>query len=92
MAPAGHALFIANCGVCHTIGGLNDIRDRLLGRSQPAVNVLIRRTNEMVPFMPPFSGTPSESNTLAAYLYELAGNQRSINAVPPIGRKGVDNE
>ena len=57
-APAGHALFMANCGVCHSIGGLNDIRDRLAGRTQPSVGVMVRRTEQMVPFMPAFAGTP----------------------------------
>lgn len=91
-APAGHALFMANCGVCHTIGGLNDIRDRLRGRSQPSVGVLVRRTEQMVPFMPAFSGTPDEALTMAAYLYELAGDRRSIEATPPIGRKEAGGE
>ncbi|MBU4276857.1 MAG: cytochrome C [Proteobacteria bacterium] len=91
-APAGHALFMANCGVCHTIGGLNDIRDRLKGRTQPSVTVMVRRTKQMVPFMPSFSGTPAESLTMAAYLYELSGERRSLEAVPPISRKGVGHE
>lgn len=91
-APAGHALFMANCGVCHTIGGLNDIRDRLKGRTQPSVNVLVRRAKQMVPFMPSFSGTPAESLTMAAYLYELSGDRRSLAAAPPISRKGVAGE
>lgn len=86
-APAGHALFMANCGVCHTIGGLNDIRDRLKGRTQPSVGVMVRRTKQMVPFMPSFAGTPDEALTMAAYLYELSGQQRSIQAAPPIGRE-----
>ena len=91
-APAGHALFSANCGVCHTIGGLNDIRDRLRGRSFSSVNVLVRRSSQMVPFMPPFSGTRAESLTLAAYLYELSGDPRSLEAVPPISRKEAAGE
>ncbi len=91
-APAGHALFMANCGVCHTIGGLNDIRDRLRGRSQPSVGVLVRRASQMVPFMPPFAGNPAEGLTMAAYLYELSGEPRSLAAAPPIGREGVAHE
>ena len=91
-APAGHALFMANCGVCHTIGGLNDIRGRLRGRTQPSVSVLVRRTEQMAPFMPSFAGAPDEALTLAAYLYELSGDLRSIEAVPPIGRKEAGGE
>ncbi len=81
--PAGHALFASNCGVCHTIGGLNDIRDRLRGRTQTSVNLLINNTSRMVPFMPPFSGTEAEARTLGAYLYALTGQKRSLEAVPP---------
>ncbi len=81
--PAGHALFMANCGMCHTIGGLNDIRERLRGRTQPAVTVLVGRASEMVPFMPPFSGSEAERRTLAAYLYGLSGERRSLAAAPP---------
>lgn len=91
-APAGHALFMANCGVCHSIGGLNDIRDRLKGRTQPSIGVLVRQARQMVPFMPSFSGTREEALTLAAYLYELSGDKRSLGAVPPIGRKGGRRE
>jgi mono/diheme cytochrome c family protein len=81
--PAGHALFVSNCAVCHSIGGLNDIRDRLRGRTQTSVNVLIKNTSRMVPFMPPFSGTDAEARTLGAYLYGLIGQKRSLEAVPP---------
>ncbi len=83
-AQAGHALFMANCGVCHTIGGVNDITVRVRGRTQPALSVLVGRANQMVPFMPPFSGTNEERLTLAAYLYTIAGSGRDINAVPPM--------
>ncbi|MCB2187704.1 MAG: cytochrome C [Deltaproteobacteria bacterium] len=81
--PAGHALFASNCGVCHTIGGINDIRGRLRGRTQPSIYVLINNANRMVPFMPPFSGTEAEARTLGAYLYALTGEKRSLQAVPP---------
>lgn len=81
--PAGHALFASNCGVCHTIGGLNDIRNRLRGRTQTSITVLVNNASRMVPFMPPFSGTKAEARTLAAYLYALSGQKRSLDAVPP---------
>lgn len=89
-APAGHDLFMANCGVCHTIGGVNDIRERLAGRTLPGVNVLVSRTEAMVPFMPPFSGTRAEARTMAAYLYELAGNPRGPRSMPAAGEADRD--
>jgi len=91
-APAGHALFMANCAMCHSIGGINDIRDRVRGRTQPSVGVIVRNTEQMIPFMPTFAGTDTEALTLAAYLYELVGSRRSIDAVAPISRKGAERE
>ncbi len=70
-AHSGQALFDANCGVCHTIGGINDIKKRLAGRTQEGVNALLSITNSMVPFMTPFSGTDQERLELATYLYYL---------------------
>ncbi len=91
-SQAAHTLFMANCGVCHTIGGLNDIRDRLRGRTLPSVNVLIRRAEQMVPFMPSFSGTPEEALTLATYLYEISGNRRSLASAPLSSQEEVRGE
>jgi hypothetical protein len=65
-------LFKQNCSSCHTIGGLNDIVDRVRGRSQDGIDVILGRTNEMVPFMAPFSGSDEERHTLAAFLYGLS--------------------
>jgi mono/diheme cytochrome c family protein len=71
-AVAGRALFDANCGVCHTIGGINDIRQRLAGRTLEGVNAITAITQGLAPFMTPFSGTEEERLTMAAYLYSLA--------------------
>lgn len=68
----GQALFDTNCGVCHTIGGINDITKRIEGRTLEGVNALISITDSMVPFMTPFSGTERERLMLAEYLYYLA--------------------
>jgi mono/diheme cytochrome c family protein len=71
-ARAGRALFDANCGACHTIGGINDITVRLRGRTLESVNALTSITESMVPFMPPFNGSEQERLTMSTYLYSLA--------------------
>jgi mono/diheme cytochrome c family protein len=71
-AVAGRALFDANCGVCHTIGGINDITTRIAGRTLEGVNAITSITQGLAPFMTPFSGTEEERLTMAAYLYGLA--------------------
>ncbi len=75
-AREGQALFAANCGACHTIGGVNDIKKRLAGRSLEGVNALVAITHSLVPFMPPFSGTEAERLTMSQYLYYLANENR----------------
>ena len=71
-ARAGRALFDVNCGVCHTIGGINDITVRLRGRTLESVNAITSITESMVPFMTPFNGSEQERLTMSTYLYSLA--------------------
>ncbi len=68
----GAYLFARNCSACHTIGGINDIVKKVDGRTEDGIFVIIGYTHEMVPFMPPFSGTEAERRTLAGYLYGIA--------------------
>lgn len=82
---AGFTLFSANCGVCHTIGGINDIQERVRGRSLPGINVMVRNTEKIVPFMPKFSGNLHEAQTLAAYLYELGSHRSPVISSIAIG-------
>jgi hypothetical protein len=65
-------LFASNCSICHTIGGINDISERVHGRTQDGIAVILSHTNDMVPFMPPFSGNDRERMILAKFLYELS--------------------
>lgn len=77
-AVAGQALFAANCGVCHTLGGINDIRQRLAGRTLEGVNTVIGITQELAPFMTPFTGSEKERLLLANYLYSLANTHSRL--------------
>jgi hypothetical protein len=80
-------LFMQNCSSCHTIGGINNIARRARGRSRDGIAVILSHTHEMVPFMPPFSGTPEERLMLAGFLYQLSqGEVRlrpSARLLPP---------
>ena len=77
----GAYLFGANCSSCHTIGGINDIRDRVRGRTEGGIAAILGHTHNMVPFMPPFSGLESERLILAKFLYGLS--KGSIRAGTP---------
>ena len=87
----GGFLFARNCGTCHTIGGRNDIITRVGGRTQDGIYVILGRTEEMVPFMPPFSGTDEERAKLAQFLYGLAEGTIQMEAparFPPPALEG----
>jgi mono/diheme cytochrome c family protein len=77
----GSYLFAQNCSVCHTIGGINDIRNRVKGRSQDGIFVILAHTHEMVPFMAPFSGTEHERRILADFLYRLSRQEIAFEAL-----------
>lgn len=74
----GAFLFAANCGTCHTIGGRNNIVDRFKGRSEPGIYVILGRTEEMVPWMPPFAGTDDERKITARFIKNLIDNQYQL--------------
>jgi mono/diheme cytochrome c family protein len=74
----GAYLFAMNCGTCHTIGGKNDIIDRFKGRSEPGIYVILGKTEEMVPWMPPFTGTDEERKITAHFLKNLVDNKYSL--------------
>jgi mono/diheme cytochrome c family protein len=74
----GAYLFARNCSSCHTIGGINDIRARFEGRPEDGILVILKHTHEMVPFMPPFSGTDDERQTLGRFLYQLSNKEIEI--------------
>ena len=76
----GAYLFAQNCSMCHTIGGINDIKTKVKGRPEDGIFVIIGHTHEMVPFMPPFSGTEDERRTMARFLYQLSNEKITIAA------------
>ncbi len=76
----GAYLFAQNCSACHTIGGINNIVDRVQGRTADGIYVIIGHTQEMVPFMPPFSGTDQERRAMADFLFRLADGTIKLGA------------
>jgi hypothetical protein len=76
----GAYIFIRNCGVCHTIDGTNSIKARLAGRTADSIDVILKHTKEMVPFMPPFSGTEEERKIFAHFLYQLKEGEVTVVA------------
>jgi hypothetical protein len=77
---AGAYLFARNCAACHTVGGVNDIRARMAGRSQDGIYVILGHTHNMVPFMPPFSGNDDERRLLASFLYRLTRDEIELES------------
>ncbi len=87
----GAYLFAANCGTCHTIGGKNNIIDRFKGRSEPGIYVILGRTEQMVPWMPPFAGTDEERKITAHFLSNLIENKYLLQEpyrYPPVEEQG----
>jgi len=75
VTKAGAFLFAQNCAACHTLDGINGMRQRAAGRSEDGLYVIIAHTHEMMPFMTPFSGTDDERRILANFLYRLASGE-----------------
>lgn len=80
---AGRALFAANCGVCHTEDGINGIRERLAGRTLEGINAITGITQNLAPFMTPFTGSEQERLLLANYLYSLANQDSRLHGQSP---------
>ena len=77
----GAQLYSRQCSACHTIDGINSIRDRAMGRSEDGLFVILGRTQEMVAFMPQFFGTRDERRKLARFLYELSANRVEMDSL-----------
>lgn len=72
---SGQYLFGRNCSSCHTITGINSIKDRVSGRPEDGIRVILKHTHDLVPWMPPFSGTDQERRVLARYLFQLSNGE-----------------
>ena len=69
---AGHFLYEMECRYCHTINGVNAMKERVKGMDESAIYHRIGSLNSpATPFMPPFAGTDEERQALAAYLATL---------------------
>jgi len=67
--PAGKELFIHQCYACHTLGGFNnDLQAQTAHMSYTALSSYIQKIHKIRYFMPPFAGTQSEAEALAAYI------------------------
>lgn len=84
----GAFLFAQNCSSCHTIEGVNNIKNKVRGRTEDGIAVILNHTSEMVPFMPPFSGNDEERHILARYLFQLA-LENGTGPSSPYGRSGA---
>lgn len=68
----GEKLYYFQCRFCHTINGVNAIKDRIRGWDEQAIYHRIGQLNSAAtPFMPPFAGTDEERAALAAFLVTL---------------------
>jgi mono/diheme cytochrome c family protein len=76
----GELAFNRNCSACHTIDGVNGIAARVRGRSRDGIYVILGHTNEMIPFMPPFSGNDEDRRIVADFLFRLARHAEDAGA------------
>jgi mono/diheme cytochrome c family protein len=68
----GEYLYQMQCRFCHTVNGVNAIKERVKGLDEQAIFHRIGALNSpATPFMPPFAGTEQERAALAAYLATL---------------------
>ena len=91
---AGRDLFMVLCSRCHTLNGINSVKDNLAKMypgqttwSSAAIESFLKNIHGARSFMPPFIGNADERAALAAYLATL-GNRRDIP--PPVAVAAID--
>lgn len=88
---AGREVFNLSCTRCHTVNGVNGIRDVLstMYGEQPWKTDVIAQYIGMMhnarPFMPPFPGSERERQALASYLVHLQERPESIEGAQHTG-------
>ncbi len=95
---AGKEVFNLACTRCHTVDGINGIRDILhrmynqkdaWGATQPwradSISSYLGAMHNARPFMPPFPGSPTERDALAAWLASLQFHRDVIDGAQVSG-------
>lgn len=88
---AGREVFKIACTRCHTVNGVNSVRDRLhmMYGDEPWQTGMIAgyllSMHQVRPFMPPFPGNEAERRALAAYLVSLQTTPLSLEGVQTVG-------
>jgi mono/diheme cytochrome c family protein len=71
----GVKVYRFQCSVCHTVEGVNGLRELTQGWSLEQKRLMIAQLQHTKSFMPPFAGTPTELEALVQYL-EWLGDDR----------------
>jgi mono/diheme cytochrome c family protein len=88
---AGKAVFMVACSRCHTLGGVNNLPDRLRGLyggspwDAKAIDRFLATIHGARPFMPPFPGSAQEREALAAYLAGLQTKPDTAEGAQTVG-------
>jgi len=82
LVPSGEEVFRVQCASCHTVDGYNSIRIAVKGWSREMIDYQLLHLNELKGFMPPFVGTDTERQALAAWLMTL--NPRPLTREPAV--------
>lgn len=90
-AEAGREVFKIACTRCHTVNGVNSVRDRLQAMygDEPWQTAMLAgyllSMHQIRPFMPPFPGNDAERLALAKYLVSLQAHPISLEGVQTVG-------
>lgn len=88
---AGREVFVLACTRCHTVDGVNGIRDVLGGMyghepwSAETIAGYVGIMHNARPFMPPFPGSESERKALGSYLAHLQHHRETVEGAQATG-------